>query len=173
MDAFYMARGDVQYGPFTEAKIKELIERRRLVGTDLVWFAGQAAWRPAAEVLGAWLSTAAPVPPPLPAMMPPPIPQQAVAAAASAQPSLDMSSAQLGAAASNVSTPVSPWAKHAESLKSVVGTDKLIDPKRIADSLTQAFQPATNSQAQMSDVSHEVNGGYGDAEHDDEEDDED
>ncbi len=169
MDAFYMARGGVQYGPFTEIKMKELIAQQRLIGSDLVWFAGQAAWQPAAEVLGTWLSAAAQVPPPLPALMPPPIPQRAMTVVASAQPGLDTATGQPGAT-EMASIPSSPSSKHVESLKSMIGTDKLIDPKRISDSLGQVFQPPESGQAQADDAGHGADEGYEDAEHDDEDD---
>lgn len=54
MTHLYIGRDGVQYGPFEQGKVRELIARRQLVGTDLVWWAGMASWRPAAEVLGQW-----------------------------------------------------------------------------------------------------------------------
>ncbi|MGE4340613.1 MAG: DUF4339 domain-containing protein [Pigmentiphaga sp.] len=120
MEAFYMARDGVQYGPFTEAKIRQLIAQQRLVGTDLVWYPGLEAWQPAAEILAAWLPPAIPKPPPLPPSRPAGLPQPAstrpFAKLGLGNPSHQSASATESAA----NVPAKPWAKRFESIKAAV-----------------------------------------------------
>lgn len=168
MDTLHMARAGVQYGPFTEDKARQLIAERRLVGSDLVWFAGMPTWQPASEVLGRWFPVAVPAPPPLPALTPPPIPQSANAAPTT--PTL--STAQTLSARPAHSTVTSPatasakaWTKPLESLKGVIGADKLLDPKTLTDVFTQTFRPAEGGQP----VAEQAHGN--DQDHDDGDDD--
>lgn len=67
MTEVFIVRDGVRYGPFDEAKTRELIAQHQLIATDLVWFAGMQAWQPAGEVLTEWLPKLAPTPPTLPA----------------------------------------------------------------------------------------------------------
>ncbi len=85
MNDLYMAREGVQYGPFGQDKVRELIAQQKLVSTDLVWHAGMPSWQLAGDVLAELLPKSAPTPPAI-AAAPPPAAQGSQSATEREQP---------------------------------------------------------------------------------------
>lgn len=192
----YMVRDGVRYGPFPEPTVRLFIAERKLVPSDMVWFAGMQAWAPASVALAGWFPATPPMPPPLPSVYPTApsgaqilrsgpasasifdriqdgastygspfaseLREQGALPAMGSTSLLGVSDAaqqntvvaptvQSGAETAPVApdgpqstrqaqASGSPWARHVERLKGMVGADKLIDPQRISDSLAQKFQ---------------------------------
>ncbi len=47
---YYVSRGGKQYGPFSESKMRELIQKGNVVSSDYVWTDGMKTWDKAGNI---------------------------------------------------------------------------------------------------------------------------
>jgi hypothetical protein len=65
-DEWYYAKDGQKVGPVTKDDLKTLVRTGQLSGSDMVWRAGMAGWKPASQVKGLF-KTIPPAAPPVPA----------------------------------------------------------------------------------------------------------
>ena len=62
----HITREGVQFGPYPESSVKDMLAAGQLFATDLAWYEGAAEWKSLSEVLGPTPAAAQATPPPPP-----------------------------------------------------------------------------------------------------------